>query len=251
MVSIIIASPSAEVQGASGRYLASLFPGGEAEIIGLPPSSNAADICNHGAAVAKGEFLVFSRGQIEFLSSDFRFKLLGHMQHCDLLGLCGTTLVCGPSWISAGLPHVYGQLAMPNPNQAGWTNVFMWSVTERRADGMQAVDGLFLCVRRSVLDALRFDSESFKGHSAYDIDFAFRAHQKGFRLSIANDLNPICSSLPMQDAQRAEGAGAFDRKYKGELPVHLRQLFQTGIVSVSRREEIVDVMSPPHWKTLK
>lgn len=248
MVSIIIASPSTEIQAASGRYLSSLFPGGEAEIIGLPPSSNAANICNQGAALAKGEFLIFSRGHIEFLASDFQCKLLGHMQHCDLLGLCGTTLVCGASWISAGLPHVYGQLAMPNPNQPGWTNVFMWSVTQRRADGMQALDGLFLCARRSVVEPLHFDAELFKGYSAYDIDFTFRARQKGFRLSIANDLNPICSSLPLQDAQRTEAARAFDRKYQDQLPFHLRQPFQTGIVSVSNHGEIADVMTPPHWK---
>lgn len=251
MVSIIIASPAAEIQAASGRYLASLFPSTEAEVISLPPSANAADTCNQGVAIAKGELLIFSRGQVEFFASDFHFKLLGHMEHCDLLGLCGTTLACGPSWLSAGLPHVYGQLAMPNPNQPGWTNVFMWYVTQRRADGMQALDGLFLCARRSVLDELLFDSESFKGHSAYDIDFTFRASQKGFRLSTANDLNPICSSLPMQDALRLESNRAFDRKYQDQLPIHLRQPFQTGIVSVSNRNEIIDVMTPPHWETAK
>ncbi len=250
MFSIIIASPSTEIQTASGRYLASLFAGGKAEVIGLPPMPSAADTFNHGAAIAKGELLIFSRGQVEFLASDFHFKLLRHMQHCDLLGFCGTPLACGPSWISAGPPHVYGQLAMPNPNHPGWTNVFMWSVPQRRADGMQALDGLFLCVRRSVVESLHFDAESFKSYSAYDIDFTFRAYKKGFRLSVANDLNPISNSMPMQDAQRVESARSFDRKYQHQLPVHLRQSFQTGIVSVPSREEIVDVMSPPHWKAI-
>ena len=212
-----------------------------------PLTANAAEAFNRGAESAKGEFLIFSRGQIEFLASDFQSKLLGHMQQCDLLGLCGTTLVCGPNWIGAGMPHVYGQVAVPNPSSPGWTDVLIFSVPKPRSEGMQALDGMFLCVRRHVMKLLQFDADSFRGKSAYDVDFTYRAHRQSLRLAVANDLSPICASLPAQDLDWLESGRRFDEKYQGQLPVHFRQRFQAGIVSVPNRQEIVEVMSPPHW----
>lgn len=249
MFSVIISSPSTEVQAASSRYFSSLFKTGAGEVICPSPAASAAEAFNQAAAITQGEFLILSRGQIEFLAKDFHSKLLEHMQHCDLLGLCGTTLVCGPNWIGAGMPHVYGQVAVPNPKSPGWTDVLIFSVQEPRSDGMQALDGMFLCVRRNVLELLQFDANTFQGQSGYDVDFTYRAYRQGLRLSVAYDLYPICESLPAQDFEWLDSARRFDRKYEGQLPIHLRQRFQVGIVSVANRAEIIEVMSPPHWKT--
>jgi hypothetical protein len=53
---------------------------------------------------------------------------------------------------------------------------------------IQALDGVFIAMRRQVWESLRFDAESFDGFHLYDIDFSYRAHLAGFRLAIPLDL---------------------------------------------------------------
>jgi GT2 family glycosyltransferase len=60
---------------------------------------------------------------------------------------------------------------------------------------MQAVDGLFMAVRRGVAEQIRFDEKTFDGFHCYDIDFSYSAHLAGFRVAVAADL-PVLHHSP-------------------------------------------------------
>ena len=57
-----------------------------------------------------------------------------------------------------------------------------------RLQAAQALDGVFLAVRREAALGLGFDAATFDGFHFYDLDFSYRAHRAGLRVGIALDL---------------------------------------------------------------
>ena len=56
------------------------------------------------------------------------------------------------------------------------------------AEGIHAMDGVFIAMQRNVWETIRFDAETFDGFHVYDIDFTYRAHLAGYKLVVPLDL---------------------------------------------------------------
>jgi GT2 family glycosyltransferase len=54
--------------------------------------------------------------------------------------------------------------------------------------GAQMLDGVFLAARRSLLQTLQFDEETFDRFHFYDLDYSYRAHLAGARVAICLDI---------------------------------------------------------------
>ena len=217
------------------------------EIIHIPDATGLAEGYNRAIAKSRGEALIFSHDDVRIFAEDFRQKLLGHLSHCDLLGIAGTDRLCGGRWIASGPPHVFGQIVHPHKPTSGYS-LSVFGAPKRRIDGIQALDGVFLCCRRDVAEKIVFDSQTFTGFHVYDVDFSFRAYLAGCRLAVCNDLDLLHESAGAFGNEFVEFDRRFCEKHKGKLaPLFNRQFQLTGVVTPVW-EEVLEVMRPGYWK---
>jgi GT2 family glycosyltransferase len=249
MVSVVMCSNNPEKFEPAKAMYRRLLAGGPFEIIAIRDVTGLAEGYNRGVATAQGSILIFVHDDVEFLANDFRSKLLGHLEHCDVLGVQGTTRLRDGQLTGAGPPYSYGQVAVPNPTYPECYDVQFWSVQGRRSDGMQALDGLFICAKRHVAESIRFDQETFCGFHLYDLDFTFRAHLAGYSISVANDLYPVHRSHGDKGQHWKDDKERFEKKFSGRLFDRPWRPFKTAAMAVTSKAEVIDVMTPLHWQT--
>ncbi len=186
------------------------------EIIGVHDAKSLCEGYNRGARMAKGDILVFSHDDIEIVTPDFAPRLLAHMRRFDGVGICGTTLLAGSTWVEAGQPWVHGHIVHRKPGEPGYllmVNGCDTAVVEQA----QAWDGLFFAVQRTVWEKIGFDEQTFDGFHLYDVDFSFRAHLAGFNLALVMDLLLIHDSMGRYGTEWRRYDRRFREKFAGRL----------------------------------
>ena len=222
MVSIIICSiDDGRYASVSEDYRRS-FAGIPHEIIRIDDARSLAEGYNRGIDRAGGDFLLFSHDDIRIVTRDFGARCLAHLQSCELLGIAGSAVLAGSSWINAGWPHTAGQVGGDiiggDAHERGTIAVSVFGSGPELVGGMRALDGVVLFVRRALAQELRFDQETFDGWHLYDIDFSFRAVLAGHQLAVANDLLVVHASQGRFGPEWEGYARRFMKKFDGELP---------------------------------
>jgi GT2 family glycosyltransferase len=220
--------------------------GGDHEIVAIHDARSLCEGYNRGAARAKGETIVFCHDDIEILSPDFPAKLDRAMTHYDIVGVAGANRVIGGLWSLAGPPFIFGQITHLD-RATGAYEVQVFANGRRLFGSMHALDGLFMAVRREVIQKHRFDEQTFDGWHLYDMDFTFGAHLAGFRLGVSCEIQLLHDSRGSPDQVWMKYAQLFNRKYLQHLYPMAQRNFATLGVRVATREEALEVMTPRFW----
>lgn len=223
--------------------LGKAFGGDSLEIIRVQDAKGLAEGYNRALPHATGEMIIFCHDDIEILSADFKEKLLGHMEKADMVGVAGARRVVSGKWANACPPYIFGQVASFDP-QTNLFGVWLWGIPARHISNIKIVDGLFMCVRREVAQAIPFDAETFDGFHGYDVDFSFRAYEAGYRLAVGCDLLLLHWSTGNWDAGWKRYEEAFSRKHGGKFDVLPERGMRTGIISCRTRDQLVELMTP-------
>jgi hypothetical protein len=219
------------------------------EVVRISDAPSLAEGYNRGARQSRGDPVIFSHDDVTFLAADFAQKLMGHLAAFDVVGVAGTTRLVAPQWWAAGPPYIYGQVAHPSSRHGGF-DVPIYGNARRAVAGIQALDGVFLAVRRSALERVSFDQDVFDGFHLYDIDFTFSAYLSGLRLGVANDLYPIHASGGRYDDAWKRYALKFLAKHGPRLPRVNPRPMRWALLRVQTREEVIEVMTPSHWEPI-
>jgi GT2 family glycosyltransferase len=246
MISIIICSIIPERFRRVCDAYSRVFSGVHCEVIGVHDASSLAEAYNRAIPAAKGDLLIFSHDDIDMVNPDFGPRLLGHMDHADLVGIAGATRVPGGAWASAAPPFIFGQIAHYSPDEKLFING-VWGVPSRRADGIKVMDGVFLCARRELAEKVLFDQTNFDGFHGYDMDFTFRAHLAGFRLAVGCDLCILHGSTGKWDKRWEHYERLFISKHMPHLDRMTRRTYRAATVGVESFEELQRIMTPPWW----
>jgi hypothetical protein len=243
-VSIIICSiDSARFTAVSAMY-ERLLADVSHEIIRIPDARSMSEGYNRGIDRSSGDVLVFSHDDLEFITADFAPRLLRHLERFDLVGLAGTTMFTGATWVASGPPYLFGQVSHPYTEGPGYT-VSIFGVPKRVITGIQAFDGLFFAVNRRVVERVRFD-EQFEGFHYYDLDFSLSCYQAGFQLAVVSDIHAIHLSSGQFGAEWQRLAPRFLAKWQPRLlPRPERPLSFCG-VTVRTKEELLEVINPSY-----
>lgn len=215
-ISIVICSiDAAKFSRVSENYRA-LLGSRLLEIIGIHDARSLSEGYNRGIARARGELLILSHDDIEILSADFGERIERHLSQFDLIGVAGTTrLVCG-KWEMAGDPYAFLLISSPDP-KSGLLVTYMCGGAPLVTPGIQALDGVFMAMRREVALAVPFDDVVFDHFHLYDLDFSFRAYQAGYALAVCRDILLIHDSVGKFDATWREYSNRFEAKHRGSL----------------------------------
>jgi Predicted glycosyltransferases len=171
------------------RFSASLHSTFATTAIELIHIDDARSLCEgyaRGAARARGDYLVFCHDDIVFLDAAFHDRLLQALESADLVGVCGTTRLRGATIAQSASGTAHGWVAHDATGDEFLAGIL--STALARVDRIQALDGVFMAARRTVVDRIGFDAETFDGFHLYDLDFTYRAFKAGFRLRVQSDL---------------------------------------------------------------
>ncbi len=162
-----------------------------------------------------------------------------HLDDYDLIGIAGTTRLVSGKWADAGDPYVFTLITSPDPEHGGYATMMLGG-GPLVVPGIQALDGVFLAMRREVATAIPFDSETFDGFHLYDLDFSFRAHRAGFRLAVCRDVVLIHESTGSYDPAWEEYKRRFESKHRTALgSVDQPRIGARASFSAATREEVL------------
>jgi len=209
MFSVIVCSISpAKFTAVEAMYKAS-FGEEPWEMIGIHDALSLAEGYNRGIDRSRGDLVVFSHDDVEVLSPQLPERLKAYLTTFDLIGVAGTDKLTNALWIAAGPPHIFGQIAHTRPD--GLIEIARYG-TPHSAAGIQAMDGVFLAARRSLVAQLRFDAETFDGFHLYDVDFTHTAFLKGYKLGVVPGVHLLHQSIGTLNASWPRLAARFQLK---------------------------------------
>jgi tetratricopeptide (TPR) repeat protein len=177
------------------------------ELIRIDDARSLSEGYTRGAAGARGERIVLCHDDVEILAPDFQARLLDCLDRYDVVGVAGSTLAAGPSVFWSGSAHAHGWVTHRDAD--GNLRPSTLNVEGPVVEHAQTLDGVFIATHRRVLDLIPFDAEILDGFHGYDLDFSYRAHLAGLRVSICLDLLLVHDSMG--------NFGASFRKYAERL----------------------------------
>jgi GT2 family glycosyltransferase len=246
MISLIICSIDPARFAAVEAMYRSAFGDEPWEMIDIHDARSLAEGYNRGAARSRGQTLIFSHDDIEILSPGFAQRVKSHLERFDLIGVAGTSRLINGYWASAGAPYIFGQVCHVQSDQK--VRVDIYGTPRPAVGGIQALDGLFLAARRSLLDKVSFDAVTFDQFHLYDLDFSFAAYRAGFQLGVVNDINILHRSLGKFDHVWAEYGKRFEAKWRAHLHPGPQAMHRWTGVIVQSHEHALEVMNPPYWR---
>lgn len=140
-----------------------------------------AEVYNMLGKQAKYPYLCFLHEDIIFQTRNWAALLLAAYQNDPELGMIG---VAGakyksktPSGWSTGIPAL-DRMHILHRDKNGEVKRLYSDLQHSSPEPVVNVDGVFICVRKEVLETVQFDEQFLKGFHLYDIDFSFRVTRK-------------------------------------------------------------------------
>jgi GT2 family glycosyltransferase len=248
MFSIIICSVDAKRFAGVKAMYESVFAGADWELIHIDDARSLAEGYNRGVVRSKGDQLIFSHDDVTIFSPDAPQRLQRHLANFDIVGVAGTDRLTCAYWLWAGTPHLFGQVANPAPGGRIDLNIFGAPFPVVR--DIQAIDGLFMAVRRSVFEKISFDSATFDGFHHYDIDFSYAAFRAGLALAVANDVCVLHASAGNFDEAWRRYAQKFQDKWFGGKTLAFPPKSRWAMANVANLQEALEVMTPAYWRQI-
>ncbi len=225
MISLIVCSRRNHVPQALRDNVAQTIGDTPFEWIVIDNSKNLYNIFqayNEGIRLAKGDILCFMHDDVLFHSKDWG-KMVGDcFESYPKLGCLG---VAG-SHLMLDLPSSYWHsetfcLHCYCKDETG-TPVLIEDARYKNDNGLTqvaSVDGLWMCLRRSLFDTIRFDDQTFKGFHCYDSDICMQVIQAGFDIGVTFEVAVEHSKSGPLDATYFENIHLWYDKWKGFLPL--------------------------------
>ncbi|MFT4192590.1 MAG: glycosyltransferase [Comamonas sp.] len=177
---------------------------------------------NKAAQGATGDILCFVHEDVAMLTPGWGQRVLRHFAADAELGLIGVAGSRYKSRTLSGWSQGNEELDCGNIHEgATLAAARRWMARPAAFAGATRVpvcvlDGVWLCVRRSVWAALRFD-ESIAGFHFYDIDFSLRCH-RSYRVAVVYDVDLLHFSTGTFGHEWAHAALAFHQVAADWLP---------------------------------
>lgn len=222
MISVIVCSNQESAWHVHEEHVAATI-GCSHEYIRIDNTDKGLGICaayNRGIDKSSGEICVFAHEDLFFVVPGWggileeKFSADGGL---GLVGVAGTQYLYdkNPAWVAAGQPYIKGKVI----HQSGRESRCVLTVYSPEKEDAEVVvaDGLFLAIRRSVLDSVRFDEQTFDAFHFYDLDICMQV-RRTHRVVVTSDIMVKHFSGGSFDQSWREYGRRFVEKYRESLP---------------------------------
>lgn len=243
MISVIVCSRHASVAERLSKNIRDTI-GVSHEMIVIDNTIAREGICtvyNKGAALAIYPLLCFVHEDVLFATAHWGQKLAAHFSDPSIgvMGVAGgDSLSMVPStWSNSFFSNEINIIQRnPGSSKKEISHVYVTATGELTSrKQVLVIDGVFMCVRKSVFKKYRFDN-SLCGFHGYDVDFSLQLSRE-FKNYVAFDILLEHFSEGSLNDQWLDSTFAIAKKWKKQLPISLHSL---------TREQQVHY----HWQSL-
>ncbi|HLZ88538.1 MAG TPA: glycosyltransferase [Puia sp.] len=227
MISVIVCSINESARSAFAGELAATI-GVPYELILVKNEEEKLSICaayNKGASRAKYPFFCFVHEDLTFHTPGWGAGLVRCLETpgAGMLGFAGSTMKThspSPWWITHEDP-----LALPFRRlhyiQSG-IRQSRPAESEQLLQEVLCLDGFFLACSKTTWEITGFDERTLRGFHFYDMDISLSAHAKGLKNYVYTGCWVEHHSSGSLNIDWVRGAEAFQRKWRGRLPLSLQ-----------------------------
>jgi len=202
------------------------------ETIGLPfdlvyidNSDNQYDIFeayNLGVQKSQHNIICFMHDDILYKTNHWGKLVLSHFNNTNI----GAIGVAGTPYVSA-MPGTWwsSKLVAQNIIQEGKSDTHYYKTDSNKVFTennnkvpVALLDGVWLCVRKSLFDQIQFDQLNYQGFHMYDMDISMQIQALGFELASVYDIDIVHQSIGKLNANWITNRLAFYKKWKHQLP---------------------------------
>lgn len=224
MISIIICNRQSELDPTLAHSIHTTV-GVEYEIVTIDNSTGRYSIFeayNEGVARAKGDILCFMHDDICFRSNCWGKTVeesFANNAQMGALGVAGGHFMpnCPCSWSTCKTTsfHVWQTNRDGSTTEYGCTD---YSNGKRLVE-VACLDGLWMCIRRSLFDTIRFDDKTFSGFHCYDSDICMQVLSASYSVNVTFDIDIQHHSNGACNQQYYDNLELWHKKWHSHLPV--------------------------------
>lgn len=218
----------------------------EHEIIAINNQTGEYGICrayNRGVLESKYDYLCFVHEDVIFETVGWGELVVNHLKDpsIGLIGVAGGVLKSAVP--SSWAPFIYQTESCyyQHFNEGGMLPVLLKSsssgILDSRPREVVAIDGMWICARKSIFNRIRFDEVNFPGFHGYDVDISLQASHF-FKNAVVFDILLHHFSEGNYNKEWLQSCVQVSRKWKEHLPAHSH--------FVSDRE-----LMRQHWTVMK
>ncbi|MET0572219.1 MAG: glycosyltransferase [Pedobacter agri] len=222
MISIIICSRTAEISKEQLTNIEKTIDC-DYELITIDNSKNELTIFeayNIGVKKSKGSVLGFMHDDIFFHTQNWGTKVMRYFEDNQIgaLGVAGSpySAKMPGSWWAGDL--VDQQLLTNKDGNLTLATKFHDNEKSDFKD-VAVLDGIWMCIRKSLFEEISFDSINFIGYHFYDIDICLQISRLGYKLRCVFDIEIEHISEGNVNEQWIKNAFALQKKWRSLLPI--------------------------------
>lgn len=223
MLSIIICNRKPKIDPTLEGNIHSTV-GVEYELVAIDNSHGQYNIFqayNEGVRRAKGDILCFMHDDVFFLRKDWgkTVEQIFNDNTTGALGVDGGHYMpdCPCSWTSCYTTSFHTWRDDKDGVCREYSNA-EFSNGQRLVE-VASIDGLWMCIRRSLFDTIRFDGKTFTGFHCYDSDICMQILAAGFRIKVTYDIDIIHNSNGTYNSTFFKNLELWHKKWHYMLPV--------------------------------
>lgn len=225
MISVVICSKNPDLLSRIEKNINATI-GIAHEVIGIDNQVLPRGICevyNEGGSKAGFPLICFVHEDVSFETLNWGQRIVDHFSDPEvgLIGIAGgdTKSMVPGSWSVSLISNEINIFQHYRRNTVQPERILV-SREKCNADktAVVALDGVFMCTRKTVLDEFKFDANTLKGFHGYDIDFSLQVGQR-YKLFVVFDILLHHYSEGTPDRKWLESTRFIADKWRDMLPV--------------------------------
>ena len=198
------------------------------ELIIIDNSNNKYSIFsayNEGVSRAKYQYLCFMHEDILYHSKNWGQKLINHFKESEysMIGIAGVDYILKIPGIYSPAGNVYWNLLQSNSDGTN-TKHFYNNPNKISIRGVNAIDGLWFCVKKELFDVIKFDEEKYSGFHFYDFDLSMQVINDGYKIGVIYDVLIEHFSYGTKNQEWLSNNKIFLSKWAAFLPVGIEKV---------------------------
>lgn len=177
---------------------------------------------NEGVRRAKGDIFCFMHEDIEYVTPNWGSIVQREMLNSKVgcIGVAGTYFMPQKLATWCSVYANIGQWIYKTPDGNLVTYDMGKGISEDNSVLAVVVDGLWMCIRASLFDQIRFDENTYHGgFHCYDLDICMQVHSVGYEVRVSTEIMMIHSSMGNVNSDFYERLEKWNAKWRWMLPM--------------------------------